>query len=416
MSLEGNGASASNGHAVDHASNGNGNGEHAKSCTDASHHSNGHRNTIEWVACDRCNKWRSIPKDVHATLKPEDNWYCEMNTGKFNTCDAEQELPDDAIDKMMSANGDGGLDTLSPYDIPLPGQPYKWAKVKKNIFYHRKARQIKADEVLVCDCEPPRDGSMGCGEDCCNRMLAVQCTPGYCPCGDQCGNMGFFKRDYSQIYEARSGKKGYGLFAGEDMKAGAFIIEYVGEVLEDHTYSERKSIYQSQTKRHYYFMSLGGSEVIDASLRGNLGRFINHSCDPNCETQKWQVGGEICIGLFTLVDIVKGTELTFDYNFERYGEKPMKCLCEEKNCRQWIGGAPGIAPEEWEEEDWGDEPEPVMIEEEGAPPEGYPSDDDEAVLLGSDDEGGDDEDAKKRRERARKAAAAKRGGAKRRGG
>jgi len=75
MSLEGNGASASNGHAVDHASNGNGNGEHAKSCTDASHHSNGHRNTIEWVACDRCNKWRSIPKDVHATLKPEDNWY-----------------------------------------------------------------------------------------------------------------------------------------------------------------------------------------------------------------------------------------------------------------------------------------------------------------------------------------------------
>ena len=56
-------------------------------------------------------------------------------------------------------------------------------------------------------------------------------------------------------------------------------------------------------------------------LQGNLGRFINHSCEPNCETQKWVVHGELAIGLFTLVDIPAGTELTFDYNFERYGDK-----------------------------------------------------------------------------------------------
>jgi SET domain-containing protein len=55
--------------------------------------------------------------------------------------------------------------------------------------------------------------------------------------------------------------------------------------------------------------------------QGALGRFINHSCDPNCETQKWVVEGELAIGLFATKSIPAGTELTFDYNFERYGDK-----------------------------------------------------------------------------------------------
>ena len=57
------------------------------------------------------------------------------------------------------------------------------------------------------------------------------------------------------------------------------------------------------------------------SLQGGLGRFINHSCSPNCETQKWIVRGELAIGLFALKAVPAGTELTFDYNFERYGDK-----------------------------------------------------------------------------------------------
>ena len=61
-------------------------------------------------------------------------------------------------------------------------------------------------------------------------------------------------------------------------------------------------------------------------VQGGLGRFINHSCEPNCEVQKWVVqGGEITIGLFTLKDIPANTELTFDYNLERYGDKVAVC-------------------------------------------------------------------------------------------
>ncbi len=56
-----------------------------------------------------------------------------------------------------------------------------------------------------------------------------------------------------------------------------------------------------------------------------MGRFINHSCSPNCETQKWVVRGELAIGLYALEDIPAGSELTFDYNFERYGDKARPC-------------------------------------------------------------------------------------------
>ncbi len=67
--------------------------------------------------------------------------------------------------------------------------------------------------------------------------------------------------------------------------------------------------------------------------QGNTARFINHSCDPNCETQKWLVKGELAIGLFALKDMSSGDELTFDYNFERYGDKPIRCHCRTKVCR-----------------------------------------------------------------------------------
>ena len=60
-------------------------------------------------------------------------------------------------------------------------------------------------------------------------------------------------------------------------------------------------------------------------MQGALGRFINHSCRPNCETQKWVVRGELAIGLFASEDIPAGVELTFDYNFERYGDKVHAC-------------------------------------------------------------------------------------------
>jgi histone-lysine N-methyltransferase SETD2/UMP-CMP kinase len=60
-------------------------------------------------------------------------------------------------------------------------------------------------------------------------------------------------------------------------------------------------------------MRIENNEVIDPTYSGNIARFINHSCDPNCQTRKWTVLNEVCVGIFTLKDIQENEELTFDY-------------------------------------------------------------------------------------------------------
>ena len=117
------------------------------------------------------------------------------------------------------------------------------------------------------------------------------------------------------------------------------MIEYVGEVVTEEESLRRREEYAAAGVRHMYFMSLSSGELIDACKKGNISRFYNHSCDPNCEIQKWNVGGEVRIGFFALRDVEKGEELTFDYNFERFtqNDKPMRCHCGAQNCKGVLG-------------------------------------------------------------------------------
>ena len=224
---------------------------------------------------------------------------------------------------------------------------------------------------MMCNCAPGPDGR-GCGEDCLNRSLFYECDQRFCPCASGCQNQRFQRREYAHIEMCRAGKKGHGLATSQALCKGQFITEYVGEVLEESVYAKRKAVYAASGQRHFFFMSLSGAEVIDACERGNLGRFVNHSCAPNCETQKWVVNGELCIGLFAIQDITAGSELTFDYNFERYGDKPMRCLCAAKNCRGWVGGkGEGDQPSEEEEEAEAEEPAPVMLASDGRENEAF---------------------------------------------
>jgi len=237
--------------------------------------------------------------------------------------------------------------------------------VHRNFYTHRPPKQVREEDVMVCQCRVGADGK-GCGDECLNRTLFYECDPRFCPCRDACQNQRFQRRAYAKLGMCRAGRKGHGLCAGEAVAKGSFLTEYVGEVLEESVYAARKATYTAAGQRHFYFMTLSGGEVIDARVRGNLARFTNHSCSPNCETQKWMVNGELCIGLFTLRDVREGDELTFDYNFERYGDRPMRCLCGAKNCRGWVGGkGDGEAPSDEEEEAEEEEPDPVMLASDG---------------------------------------------------
>jgi hypothetical protein len=80
--------------------------------------------------------------------------------------------------------------------------------------------------------------------------------------------------------------------------------------------------------------------VIDASDKGSMARFINHSCGPNCRTEKWAVGGETRIGIMADQMIPKGTEVTYNYQFESFGETRHVCLCGANNCSGFLGVRP----------------------------------------------------------------------------
>ncbi len=70
------------------------------------------------------------------------------------------------------------------------------------------------------------------------------------------------------------------------MRRGTFVTEYVGEILDYEQFKARTDQYHEEKRKDFYFMSLTADEMIDATQKGNMSRFMNHSCDPNCETQK----------------------------------------------------------------------------------------------------------------------------------
>ena len=133
-------------------------------------------------------------------------------------------------------------------------------------------------------------------------------------------------------------KKGYGLRANTDLQPNDFIFEYIGEVINEPTFRRRMIQYDEEGIKHFYFMSLTKHEFVDATKKGNLGRFCNHSCNPNAYVDKWVVGEKLRMGIFAERHIKAGEELVFNYNVDRYGADPQPCYCGEPNCSGYIGG------------------------------------------------------------------------------
>lgn len=165
----------------------------------------------------------------------------------------------------------------------------------------------------------------------------MECV-GDCGCGRKCQNQRFLRKQYANVTVIKTEKKGYGLRADADLKPGDFVFEYIGEVIDERTFRRRMVQYDEEGIKHFYFMSLTKGEFVDATKKGNLGRFCNHSCNPNCFVDKWVVGDKLRMGIFAERKIKAGEELVFNYNVDRYGADPQPCYCGEPNCSGFIGG------------------------------------------------------------------------------
>jgi hypothetical protein len=96
---------------------------------------------------------------------------------------------------------------------------------------------------------------------------------------------------------AHLGAKGWGLLAAAPLAPGALVAEYVGEVVAAGEAEARAQRYLAAGAPHTYLMAAGPGEVVDATAKGGVARFANHSCEPNCSVEKWSAGGRACMAL-----------------------------------------------------------------------------------------------------------------------
>ena len=201
----------------------------------------------------------------------------------------------------------------------------------------------KSNDFMECDCyEEFSDGvNHACNEnsDCINRLTLIECVNTLCDtCGDNCQNQRFQKKEYADISVFQTKMKGYGVRANKDIDAHQFIYEYKGEVIAEEEFRDRLLDYDERGFKHFYFMMLQNGQFIDATIKGAIARFCNHSCYPNAYVNKWVVAGKLRMGIFSKRDIQKGEEITFDYNVDRYGATAQPCYCGEPNCIGFLGG------------------------------------------------------------------------------
>ena len=131
--------------------------------------------------------------------------------------------------------------------------------------------------------------------------------------------------------------QGLGAFATRAIAAGTRLIEYAGRRL---TPAEADARYPDVAgERHHTFLfAIDDEVVIDAAVDGNEARFINHSCDPNCDA----VVDDRRIWIESIRDIEPGEELAYDYAFilpERHSpaaKRRYPCHCGAANCRGTI--------------------------------------------------------------------------------
>lgn len=131
---------------------------------------------------------------------------------------------------------------------------------------------------------------------------------------------------------ARSTIHAWGLFAMERIEANDMVIEYIGEKVRQKVADHREKVYERQGIGSSYLFRMDEDNVIDATRKGNIARFINHACDPNCSAKIITLDSEKRIVIYAKQVIEPGDEITYDYKFPLEDEK-IPCLCGRPNCR-----------------------------------------------------------------------------------
>ncbi|NXG63615.1 SETMR methyltransferase, partial [Hemiprocne comata] len=179
-----------------------------------------------------------------------------------------------------------------------------------------------------------------------------------CQCGDSCQNRVVQRGLQLRLEVFQTEKKGWGLRTLEFIAKGRFVCEYAGEVLG---FNEARRRIQAQTPKDSNYIiavreHLHSGEImetfVDPTYTGNVGRFLNHSCEPNLFMVPVRVDSMVPkLALFAATDISAGEELSFDYsgrfhnlpitNREQNSSEEDKrlrkpCYCDSPTCASFL--------------------------------------------------------------------------------
>jgi len=146
-------------------------------------------------------------------------------------------------------------------------------------------------------------------------------------------------RDKEQsIRFGRSGIHAWGVFADEKISKGDMIVEYRGVLISNKVANKREQEYEKSKVGSDYMFRIDSEVVCDATYQGNVARFINASCEPNCFTKIVSIDGTKRIVIFAKRDIKPGEELVYDYMFPlEYDEKKrIPCHCGSAKCKGYM--------------------------------------------------------------------------------
>ncbi|XP_045512828.1 histone-lysine N-methyltransferase SETMAR-like isoform X1 [Pieris brassicae] len=170
-----------------------------------------------------------------------------------------------------------------------------------------------------------------------------------CSCSNICNNRTVQRGPIENLYIKECELKGYGLFCKEFISKGSFICEYAGEILTKSEADRRHHSNSLQNKMNY-ILSLKEivddkiiETYVDPSMFGNIGRYINHCCEPNSIMIPIRVNSMIPkLALFSCLNIEPHTEITFNYGAnnkilpQQFKVDRKKCLCNSSNCLGYL--------------------------------------------------------------------------------
>ncbi|KAK1055447.1 hypothetical protein LTR74_015677 [Friedmanniomyces endolithicus] len=242
-------------------------------------------------------------------------------------------------------------DFVVPFDVFAPTfkkgdeKPKDWHQVNRNRLVGEAKEMWEKSERLpasMCVCQASEQGDLGCDDHCLNRVMQYECNVDNCNLSAlQCGNRLFTDLAVRMkkggafdigVEVLKTPDRGFGVRSCRTWAPGQIIMEYTGEIISEGE-CQRRIREDYKDKQCYYLMELERGLIIDGT-KGSMARFINHSCEPNCEVRMVKVNGTPRMGVFAGEGgVATGQELTYDYNFDNFGEKQQMCYCGAPTCR-----------------------------------------------------------------------------------